>query len=467
MNAPDDAVFRRAFFRNVSDVALEPTTDPRYEPLYGPRSLQVGESDPVELMAWSIESTSGQSVQLLSGFRGTGKTTELNRLKRRLEENGYLVVYVDIDDYLGSGEPVDVSDFLMVLAGGFGDGLSADQLLGKHPAHESYWTRLEHFLTSTNVQFNGLTGKVGIDGLAVDIKANIKSDPNFTRRLRKDMSGHLGALVREVHQYFERCVGRLHEQFGQKEVVFIVDSIEHIRGTSINAAEVQSSFESLFAGHPDKLHLPDLHVIYTVHPYLKVRSAALGGLYAPGGLRTLPTVKVSTEADRQPFDPGIEALVRVVEKRGDWKRLLGSIEVLNAIIRHSGGHLGDLLRLIAEVLLRAETLPAPPAVVDAAVSQIRSEYLPIADADALWLARIADTHSVALEDVTKLADLARYLDTHLVLCYWNGHQWYDVHPLIYSEVKAQAESITARSQPTAHGKPTASATERRPPRTER
>ena len=51
----------------------------------------------------------------------------------------------------------------MVLAGGFGDALSSDGLLERHPAHESYWTRLEHFLTRTTVHLDSLTGKLGVD----------------------------------------------------------------------------------------------------------------------------------------------------------------------------------------------------------------------------------------------------------------------------------------------------------------
>ena len=92
MTAADERAFRQQFFRNVTDEPLDPS-DPRYEPLYNAETLQAGESDPVELMAWSIESTPGESVQLLSGFRGTGKTTELRRLQRRLEADGYCVVF--------------------------------------------------------------------------------------------------------------------------------------------------------------------------------------------------------------------------------------------------------------------------------------------------------------------------------------------------------------------------------------
>jgi len=450
-SAAEDRVFRQAFFRNVTDQPLDPAKDGRYEPLYTEDKLQ--ESDPVELMAWSIESTPGESVQLLSGFRGTGKSTELKRLKNRLEESGYTVILCDVEDYLNLTTPVDISDFLMVLAGAFSDRLADPGILGADPAYETYWTRLRNFLERTKVQLDGISGKVGVEGASVDIKANLKSDPTFKQLLQKHMAGHLGSFVQDVHGYFEDCVKRIQEKLGFREVVFIVDSIEHIRGTSINAVDVQSSIESLFAGQSDKLHLPNLHVIYTIHPYLKVRSASLGALYEPGGVRVLPTVKVRTEADRQPFEPGLEALVRVVARLGDWKRLLGDVSVLHELILHSGGHLRDLLRLLAEILRRAQSLPATKAVVNAAVSQIRNEFLPIADADAAWLARIARTHSAALEDVAKLPDLARFLDTHLVLCYWNGHEWYDVHPLIYTEILAQAASIQGPTLKPANAQP--------------
>jgi pantothenate kinase-related protein Tda10 len=39
------------------------------------------------------------TCQLLSGHRGCGKTTELTRLRRLLEESFYVVVYCEVDDY--------------------------------------------------------------------------------------------------------------------------------------------------------------------------------------------------------------------------------------------------------------------------------------------------------------------------------------------------------------------------------
>src|SRR5437868_5377448 len=94
-----DADFRRAFFRQVTYHALDPD-DKRYVPLYTEGELAAIEGDPVERMAFSIESIPEETVQLFSGFRGTGKTTELKRLAKRLAGAGYLVAAIDVDEYL-------------------------------------------------------------------------------------------------------------------------------------------------------------------------------------------------------------------------------------------------------------------------------------------------------------------------------------------------------------------------------
>ena len=112
----------------------------------------------------------------------------------------------------------------------------------------------------------------------------------------------------------------------------------------------------------------------------------------------------------------------------------------------SGGQFRDLLRILAKITRRATTLPVDDRTVDDAVNQIRNKFLPIADDDALWLAKIADTHSASLADVSQLPDFARFLDTHLVLCYRNGHEWYDTHPLVAEHVTAQAAALAKPSR---------------------
>jgi hypothetical protein len=74
-----------------------------YEPLHDEAH------DPVMRLFDSIDFSEVQSVQLVAGFRGTGKTTEFSRLEKLLWEDDFLVIRVDLDDYLDMNSPVEVS----------------------------------------------------------------------------------------------------------------------------------------------------------------------------------------------------------------------------------------------------------------------------------------------------------------------------------------------------------------------
>ena len=64
-----------------------------YVPVYAHDDGPAG-PDLVKEMATAIDFTVGGSVQLLSGYRGAGKTTELMRLRRDLDRDAYVPVYI-------------------------------------------------------------------------------------------------------------------------------------------------------------------------------------------------------------------------------------------------------------------------------------------------------------------------------------------------------------------------------------
>lgn len=445
--------FLKEFFRSVKRESLEPTDSP-YVSIYD--SPAIGFDDPMALLEKGIEWTPGQSVQLFSGFRGTGKSTELRRLRNNLKASGYLVVLCDIEDYVNLSLPIEITDFLLAVAGAFSDALEGAELLGSNPARASYWERFAHFLTKTKVKLDELGLEMNVKAAAVSAKASLKRDPSFKEKLETALRGHLGAFADSVNAFFEDAVRDLQERHGiSREVVLLVDSLEHLQGTFTKAEEVHQSAETLFAHHADKLHFKNLHVVYTVPPYLKVRYPNIGTLYRPGGFLLLPSIKIQ-ERNREgtagaAFEPGVALLRDLVSKRGDWRKLLGTQENLDQLIRFSGGHLRDLLYLLGEVLRRAQGLPVEGRVVEAAIDQVRTEFLPIADQDAVWLERVAQTQTAALEQSGQLPHLARFFDTHMVLCYRNGCEWYDVHPLIAEVVRAQAAAWHERQAKRTNG----------------
>src|SRR3954471_12307860 len=114
----EDRSFLRTLVGKPTDRRLDPDKDrDLYEPIYA----NAGPADPVGQLFAAIDYSGGESVQLFSGFRGSGKSTELFRLKGMLEAEGYFVVYVDALQSVNASEPIDITEILMVLAGAFGD----------------------------------------------------------------------------------------------------------------------------------------------------------------------------------------------------------------------------------------------------------------------------------------------------------------------------------------------------------
>jgi hypothetical protein len=435
----DENQFLQEFYQAVVDRPLDPD-DPQYVGLYDDPTLDL--EDPVALLARSIEwAPSDSSAQLFSGFRGAGKSTELRRLRQRLTGQGYLVLLFDLFDYLSPSLPLDVSDFLMVVAGALSDQLEASGALPVGATADSYWDRLKRFL-QTRVEFDELVADLG----PLEIKANLSADPTFRQRLQRNAAGHLAALVKDVYTYIGEAIVAIPQARLGKGLVLIADSIENVSGTLSNARDVQESVERLFTSHAEQLHLPRVHAVYTAPPWLKIRAPGVSGRYS-GGLQILHPLRVCKPTNsHDPVPEALEALCQVVSARGDWLRLLGTRETLDRLTLQSGGHLRDLLRMLGEIVRRADRLPVDAQTVQRAITQMRSDLLPIAEDDAVWLQRIAETHEVSLADIERLPRLVTFLDSHLVLCYRNGEEWYDVHPLVRDEVEHIA-SVRVRESP--------------------
>lgn len=407
-----------------------------YEPFYRPTPEH---DEPIDLLAKHIEWSNDSSIQFFSGFRGSGKTTELRRLEKKLKGQDCVVVFANALDYLNPSGRIDISDLLVSLAGAFGEAIQSPDILGSDISKDSYWTRFIHFLTKTEVDISDLNIKAGGEHAGMDVKLALKASPRFRERIQQALANHIGTLKAQVDEYFAEAVSKIREyQEADKKVVFIFDSLEQIRGAVTTEDAVIQSVESLFANHIDKLSLPGVHLIYTVPPWLK--------FILPGVARIemLPGVRLwNNDQNRSRCDPGMATMRSLVQRRlsSEGKtRLFGhGPELPDLLIDASGGHLRDLLRLMGEVILRVHTLPATRDDIDRSIAAIRSQYLPISLEDAKWLDAISKTRRTDLEKLDDLKRLVRFLDAHLVLYLVNGKEWYDIHPLIREEVVSIVE----------------------------
>lgn len=421
----------KAFYQNLEDKALEPT-DAFYVPLYH-------EQDPIQEMATRIDWSKSSSVHLLSGQRGSGKSTELKRLRRLLEGLECDVFLIDMRDYMNMTKPVEITDFLVSIMAALTDTLNeVDQKVLK----DLFKTNILEFITS-RMKLDKVDVAVGTS-FKVGIGASLKEDPSFKDLLQKQLRFHMAQLVNQAHEFAASVVGAIRARLGpERKVVLLVDSVEQLRAEGAeDASLIYKSVEELFSGHADALQLPLLHVVYTVPPYLVPLAPSLGRVLGGGSIFSLASIKVRSR-EGSPLPHGLSLLEQIMERRErEWRDVFAP-EQLHRMALSTGGDLRDFFRLTQGCIVKAGmnprgTLPVPPAILEDAENHLRRDMLPLAEADKKWLKRITETKRPGLEEIQHLPQLARFLDTHLVLNYRNGEDWYDVHPLLWGEVKGGA-----------------------------
>jgi hypothetical protein len=421
--------------RLIVDRALEPT-DELYQPLYADAP-----GDPIDLLFQDIDLSEVESLNFISGFRGSGKTTELFRLRKQLVDQGYFVAYANALDFILPSEEVEISDFLLVLAGSFSEAIEKE--IGVDPAKEGFWTRFVNFLTKTDVKIDGFDVKAGVPGtdVGLNFKTSLKQVPSFRQQLRQKLAGRLGELRNEVYAFFEFGRTKIHEARGDCGVVFIFDQFEQLRDTADTEGRVAESVTTLMANHRADLRVPLFHTVFTVPAWLKFKLPELRDV------RLLYNVKLwNNNPRRTPVKSGWKTMQDVIERRFTPEGMTryfgeptsnGKYRLAAKLIAASGGHFRDLLILLRESLLRTKTLPTTEAITKAAIASLRDSFLPLSLSDARLLNDIGQQRDCLLQDSTpaNIQRMTLFLDTHCALILRNGDEWYDVHPLIREEVQ--------------------------------
>jgi hypothetical protein len=424
----------KALYNALNDRVLEPG-DPVYVAQVNSQS-----SDAVHEIATEIDWQEGGGVCLFTGQRGTGKSTELLRLKKKLEDQGAVVFYADMTEFMLLTKEVEISDFLVSVAGAM-----SERLLERYnasPGNRSYWERFSAFMQS-KIELKEFGGSV----LGVSLKASLKSDPDFKKRVQEASRGHVAELVQDAHTFLMEAVEfvRAKEHDSARKVVLLIDSVERIRGVGSEAMAVYESVRNLFFGHAEALRVPLLHIVYTIPPYLSVLASGAGSLMGGAVARRLVSTHIFKDRSRDADESGLAVLRSIVAVRfPNWQKLFAPA-ALDQLALSSGGDLREFFRLIRLCLpsVRDDAqLPLNLASIAAAENAARSEMMPIPADHLGWLKRISASHDTCLEKDADLPTLAHFLDNRLVLNYRNGTDWYDVHPLLREVVDKHVSAGT-------------------------
>jgi len=176
MTTPDPL---REIYRSLSGKGALPL-DPD-DPYYVPILQETPEKDPI-LMLWQrLDWSESESVDLLTGFRGNGKSTELRRLKKLLEtQSGAKVFLVNMLDFLLMTKPLELSDFVLSLMTALGQAVEQDT--GLRALTHGYWERLQRFLTA-EVRLERFELDLKQIGAPAKLGLKLKNEPDFKQRV--------------------------------------------------------------------------------------------------------------------------------------------------------------------------------------------------------------------------------------------------------------------------------------------
>lgn len=369
------------------------------------------------------------TAQVAAGLNGSGKTTELHRLRDELVSTGHRVHLVSAGRWMPDDRPIQVSDLLLALVLAIhptGDPAS----LGQRAARLS--ERIWAFLNA-QVEIKKLIGDLGPLKAHVEVTANPDVYQRMARILaeRTDLAQQVFSLVGEAASDARSEGLRL---------VIILDDIEKRALGMTGDGAVQETFRNhwfdAFLQHAQELR-PPAHVIYIVPPFMVRRSQQIA-LRFDRELQFLPMVRIwktpkaggaALEPDRAGFAAMREALfMRVGADR------FSEPAVAEWLIAHSGGFMRDLLRMTQECIFTLDDRQPliDRSVADRAIERIRQTYFDgILGVDVSMLRAVGNNPRYQAPDEAHERRFAQLLVDHTVMRYHNAHTWHAVHPLLW------------------------------------
>jgi hypothetical protein len=199
--------------------------------------------DPIVELADQIDYSLSAGSYLFTGNRGTGKTTELMRLARRLGDLDCEVFYVDLSEYLTLTQRIEISDFLIAVLGGLSEKVSTR--FDKEVGEAGFFQRAWSFLNS-DVQFDVVSLPAG----PTELKGALRHTPSFNEELQSRTRSKVQVLVKQAREFVFEVVELVRAERGDpnKKVVLIVDSVERLRGVG-NPEQIHAVFQIRGGGH--------------------------------------------------------------------------------------------------------------------------------------------------------------------------------------------------------------------------
>lgn len=379
------------------------------------------------------------TYQLYAGHRGGGKSTELLRLKKYLEEHGCSVVYFTADEDDIDPEDTQYTDILIACTRHLLQELQKADSTPLQNWLKSRWQDLID-LALTEIKLEDVKLETGdLIKYFGKMSAAIQAIPSQRQQIRNKINPHTVTLLAALNEFIDNSKATLKDS---TKLVAIVDNLDRI--VPIYRADHRTNHDEIFLDRANQLKGLNCHVIYTI-PISMVYSNRVNDLrdIYDNDPMVLPVIMIRHPDDTINSD-GMSNIKNIIEKRTQQflptrkleTEIFENPEILERLCLMTGGHIRNLILLMGTALDHIDDLPITAKAAQKAITQARDVYRRTVEHEQ-WKILVAVHRTKEIQNNEAYRKLL-FNRCILQYAYFDADEelksWYDVHPLI-TEIK--------------------------------
>lgn len=387
-----------------------------FEPLYRRLGVDTA-SDP-----WRLRGVPRRAYGVFCGHRGCGKSTELRRLHRKLNQSYlFFSIFLDTTKVLDTNN-LQYQDVLLALAHALlveleAQGVDIDPV---HLGRLEHWfdERVEKHEATRQFAAEAKAGaKLGrgiplLGKLFAELTTAVRVNSTYKDEIRRVVRNHFSEFAEAFNSLIQAAEQACEAQGLGERVLFMVDGTDRMRGDDA---------EGFFVRDVYQLQLVSSLFLYSTPIHLLHGGTSLKESFTE--TFKLPMIKVD-HPDGSRHRAGFEVLKDLLFRRAP-EKLFDDPSTAEYLIDHCGGHPRDLLRLLQYAFSHARGEQLDRGAAERAVKALATDYRQILDAEDYAILRRIDADPTAEHN----SERARHLLYNTALLEYNAY-WWRTHPVV-------------------------------------
>lgn len=384
--------------------------------------------DVIEKLEQLIEDSTPNNCKIIfTGHRGCGKSTLLSEVKRRLDDQ-FFVVFFSISDMIEMSD-VNHINILFAMAVSLMEEAENKKIKIKDATKKNFY---KWFAEETKTEINEFKAELetgfNFTNLLAWVKGVLKTNSTIREEIKIKYERNFTSLVNTINE-----IALIIEQSSNQEILVIIDDLDKLDLAQVN---------DIFYKNIKALFSPKFRTLMTI-PIAALREVSLKGVLASetNNIQIMPIYKLLPKSENKeqnniPNQENLNFLKAILEKRISLDLIEKS--TLEEIVIYSGGVLRELMRIANEccriclLLIRRQEDNQPikinKDILKQAITELSLDFAtPLGQKDYEILASVNQNYQPPDPKDEQFLDL---LHTLYVLEYRNGDLWYDLHPIV-------------------------------------